>query len=181
MPEPQEAMSESGNLTPAEAKARGFDPATIRRLESEALARSEALLLIPEIEAAFSGVERPWITLRVARAYDDEWNLTDERIVELRARDPEEDWREIGDHAIGGTDGYFTFSDPAGWRFYLPAFMCHYLRHFPGSDCDAIILACRRRTHFDLLDDAQLQCIEKFMEFCNRAGTRSLDHEHDLS
>jgi hypothetical protein len=108
------------------------------------------------------------ITLSVARGYDDEWNLSDERIEELRGHDPEEDWREVSDEVIGGSYEYFTFADPAGWRFYLPAFMCHHLRNFPGSGWDAVLLACRRRTHLGLLDEAQLQCVERFLDLCNR-------------
>ena len=161
-------MSEAEIISAAEAKARGFDPATIRRLESDEVARAEALTLIPEIEAAFAGVPRPVITLSVAMGYDDEWNLSDERIEELRSQDPEEDWREVPDEAIEGGYGYFTFSDPAGWQFYLPAFMCHYLRHFPGCGWDSIVLACQSRTYFDLLDEAQLNCIERFLDLLVR-------------
>ena len=56
----------SDDITAAEAKGRGFDPATIRGYEAVDLARSEARLLIPLIESAFDGVHaRPQTTLSV--------------------------------------------------------------------------------------------------------------------
>ena len=41
---------------------------------------------------------------------------------------------------------YFTFSDPAGWRFYLPAFMSHYLSEFPDYGYDAVYWPAPART-----------------------------------
>lgn len=155
-------------ITAAEAKARGFDPATVRQYDAIERARAEALQLIPAIEVAFAGVPRPRTTLSVASGYDDEWNLSDERIEELNARDPERVWQDVTDHAIEACQEYFTFSDPPGWLFYLPAFMCHYLRNFPNNDWDAVYQACQRKTHFDLLNEAQLECANRFLELCGK-------------
>jgi hypothetical protein len=156
------------SITAAEAKARGYDPASVRQYEAIERARAEALKLIPDIEAAFEGVPRPQITLSVAKGYDDEWNLTDERIEELAAQDPERVWQDVSDEALEARQEYFTFSDAAGWLFYLPAFMCHYLRRFPADDWDAVYQACGRRTHFDLLNEAQLRCVDRFIELCRK-------------
>jgi hypothetical protein len=155
-------------ITAAEAKARGFDPATVRQYEAIERARAEALQLIPAIEAAFEGVPRPQTTLSVAKGYDDEWNLSAERIEELSAQDPECVWQDVPDHAIEARQEYFTFADPPGWLFYLPAFMCHYLRKFPDDGWDAVYQACQRKTHFDLLNEAQLGCVNRFLKLCGK-------------
>lgn len=161
-------MKESKLLSVAEAKARGYDPATIRELHANADARSEALSLIPVIESAFDGVPRPIITLSVAKGYDDEWNLSDERVAELNALDSEQRWQEVSDQAMESRQEYFTFSDSEGWRFYLPAFMCHYIRNFPECGWDDVRTACERRTHFELLDEDQLRCVDQFLDLCSR-------------
>ncbi|MBK1829031.1 DUF6714 family protein [Haloferula rosea] len=159
-------------ITPAEAKARGFDPATVSQYETIERAREEALQLIPEIEVAFEGVPRPQTTLSVAKGYDDEWDLSAERIEELRSRDPESVWQDVPDQSMEARQEYFTFSDPPGWLFYLPAFMCHYLRNFPDDGWDAVYQACQRKTHFDLLNEAQIQCVDSFLELCGRHQLR---------
>ncbi|MEO5916356.1 MAG: DUF6714 family protein [Luteolibacter sp.] len=161
-------MTEPEKLTAAEGKVRGYDPATVCQLQAAEIARSEARALIPEIESAFDGVPRPRITLSVARGYDDEWNLSEERVAELNALDPEQTWQEVPDQAIEGSQEYFTFSDPCGWLFYLPAFMCHCLRKFPDRGWEAVRLACERRTHFDLLGVDQLRCVDRFLHLCSR-------------
>ena len=155
-------------ISAAEAKERGFDPATVRQYEAIEVARVEALKLIPTIEKAFDGVPRPQTTLSVARGYDDEWNLTNERITELNTMDSECSWQDVSDESIESYQEYFTFSDPSGWLFYLPAYMCHYLRRFPDDGWDAVYQACQRKTHFDLLNDTQLQCVDQFLKLCGR-------------
>lgn len=155
-------------ISASEAKARGYDPASVRQYETIERARAEALQLIPEIEEAFEGVPRPQTTLSVAKGYDDEWELSAERIEELAAQDPEHVWQDVPDEAMESRQEYFTFSDPAGWLFYLPAFMCHYLRSFPDNGWDAVYHACQRKTSFDLLNEAQLRCVDRFIELCGK-------------
>src|SRR4051812_3870745 len=115
-------------LTSAEAKARGYGRDTIARIELEEEARAEAETLIPLVKEVFPVTPRPRITLSVARGYDDEWNLSGDRIAELAARDPEQTWEDVTDSAIQTYQEYFNFSDAEGWLFYLPAYLCHYLR-----------------------------------------------------
>lgn len=67
---------------------------------------------------------------------------------------------------------YFCFSDPEGWGFHLPAYMCHYLRQFPHCGLDAVCLACTSGQHLDLLPEAQLQCVVRFLELCHRHENR---------
>lgn len=155
-------------ITAAEAKSRGYDAATVLQYEAIERARAEALQLIPVIEVAFEGVPRPQTTLSVAKGYDDEGDLSVQRIEELTALDTECVWQDVSDEAMEARQEYFTFSDPPGWLFYLPAFMCHYLRNFPDAGWDAVYQACQRKTHFDLLSEAQLQCVDRFIELCGR-------------
>ena len=103
-----------------------------------ARAKAEAANLIHAIEAAFRNIPRPQITLSVAHGLDDEWNLNPDRFRELRSKDQEEDWIELDEKRTEPYQEYFTFSDDENWRFYLPAFMCHYLRHFPGYGYDTV-------------------------------------------
>ena len=161
-------MSEPKYITSSEAKSRGYDPDAVRQCEIFERARLEALALIPEIERAFQNIPRPQTTRSVARGYDDEWNLSSERIAELSANDPEQTWHEVTDDAMEGCPVYFTFSDPSGWLFYLPAFMCHFLRNFPYSGRDEVCHACKKRTHVELLDESQLQCVDRFVELCRK-------------
>jgi hypothetical protein len=62
---------------------------------------------------------------------------------------------------------YFTFSDSEGWRFYLPAFIHHYLSEFPLSGFDAVYSACVQKTHFDLLTPGQITFIDEFLALCH--------------
>lgn len=155
-------------ITSVEAKARGYDVASVRQYEAIERARSEALILIQEIESAFDGVPRPETTLSVARGYDDEWNLSVERIAELNAQDLEQVWQEVSDGSIQSCQEYFTFSDPPGWLFYLPAFMCHYLRSFPDCGWSAVRQACQLKSHFELFNEDQRRCVERFLDLCSR-------------
>ena len=133
-----------------------------------AVARGEAEGLVAEIEQAFAGIEKPRITLAVAMGYDDEWVLSERRVEELRATDPEESWQEITAERVRGHHGYFTFADAAGWRFYLPAFMVLHLRGFPGG-WNGVDDACAGpNPKFESLDRAQRRCVDRFLEFCRR-------------
>ena len=124
-----------------------------------------AVALIRKIEVEFAGVPRPMVTLRVARAFDDEWIVSKERGLELREQDPETDWREVSSESIRSYQEYFTFSgDDAGWLFYLPAFMCDHLRALPGIyGWYAAYHACTELKPGLRLTDGQLACIIEFM------------------
>jgi hypothetical protein len=159
-------------ISSAEARRRGYDPATIARIELDELAWREADELIQAIDRTFISIARPRITLRVARALDDEWNVSDERAAELSKEDPETDWREIPEEKTAAYQEYFTFSDSEGWRFYLPAFMTHYLREFPHYGCDAVYWACAGRTRFDHLTAEELAVVDKFVALCHKHEAR---------
>ena len=58
---------------------------------------------------------------------------------------------------------YFSFSDAEGWRFYLPAFLRHYLADFPLSGSDAVVYACQYRAYFDLITPPQVALIDEFL------------------
>ncbi|HEY1121618.1 MAG TPA: DUF6714 family protein, partial [Haloferula sp.] len=110
--------------------------------------------------------------LLVARALDNEWVVSDERAADLAKHDPETDWREVSDEKTAACQEYFTFADSPGWRFYLPAYMTHYLREFPGGGEDAVYDACINRTHFDELTADELAIVDKFVALCGKYEVR---------
>jgi len=130
------------------------------------IAHDEAMNLAVRLPEVFGDPPRPRITLHVARGYDDEWVLSEQRVAELAACDPEQHWSEVSAEATRQFQEYFTFSDPEGWRFYLPAFLRHYLADFPLSGWDAVHSACVERTHFDLITPAQVAFIDDFLALC---------------
>jgi hypothetical protein len=129
-------------------------------------AHAEAIKLAERLPSVFGDPLRPKITLHVARGYDDEWNLSEERIQELAALDPEQHWMEVSTESTQQFQEYFTFSDAEGWRFYLPAFLRHYLAEFPLSGWDAVYWACVERKHFDLITPEQADFIDEFLNLC---------------
>jgi Family of unknown function (DUF6714) len=132
-------------------------------------------LLLERIAVAFADVLRPAITHSVARGYDDEWTLTPERGRELAARDPEHSWDEVSDRAIENFQEYFSFSDAEGWRFYLPAHMSYYLRHFPRCGYYAVYDACVSRRYFDLLTPEQVACVDEFLALVHAGDLQTGD------
>lgn len=129
-------------------------------------AHAEAMNLGGRLPAVFGDPPRPRITLHVARGLDDEWNLSEERIAELSALDPEQHWTEVSAESTRRFQEYFTFSDAEGWRFYLPAFLRHYLAEFPLSGWDAVYWACVERKHFDLFTPEQVAFVDEFVSLC---------------
>jgi hypothetical protein len=128
-----------------------------------AFAHSEAMDLAVRLPEVFGDPPRPRITLHVARGYDDEWFLSEERVLELAALDPEQHWTEVTYEDASIFQEYFTFSDAEGWRFYLPAFLRYYLADFPLSGWDAIYYACVTRQHFDLITEPQVAFVKEFL------------------
>ena len=126
--------------------------------------------LIRRIERAFDGVPRPRITKSVARGFDDEWFLSDERGRELHALDREQRWQDVTEDDIRSFQEYFTFADAEGWRFYLPAHMVYYLRGFPDYAWDAVYWALSSPDRrLELLDAEQLQCVQEFLQLIHEA------------
>lgn len=82
-------------------------------------------------------------------------------------QDSESDWRDVPKEKTEAYQEYFTFSDAEGWRFYLPAFMCHYLSEFPDYGWDAVYDACKSKEHIEALTDEELAVVDKFLEFCD--------------
>jgi len=159
-------------ISSAEARRRGYDPREVARIEADEVAWGEAAELITLIDRVFADIPVPRITLRVGRALDDEWNVSEERGAELAKEDPETDWREVPEEKTRAYQEYFTFADPPGWRFYLPAFMTHYLREFPDYGYDAVYWACTRRTHLDDLTADELGIVDKFVALCHKYEVR---------
>ena len=120
--------------------------------------------LLKRIDAAFDGVPRPRVTKSVARGYDDEWVLHEERIAELSRLDPEQKWTDVTEDGVRFFQEYFTFSDAEGWRFYLPAHMRFYLLGFPDYGWDAVYWACSYpEPKFELLSSEQKACVDEFL------------------
>lgn len=160
-------LMQSSFPTRLELKAKGTSEAAIAELyEHWLVAHAEAMQLAARLPEVFGDPPRPRITLHVARGYDDEWILTEDRVASLAACDLENRWTEVSLEATKQFQEYFTFSDAEGWRFYLPAFLRHYLAEFPLSAWDAVVLACQTREHFDLITPAQVAYIEEFLALC---------------
>jgi len=155
------------SLPYSELKSRGYDLSMYDGARfAEMCKRVETLL--SSIASEFRDVPSPRITLHVARAYDDEWIVSQERGDELKAKDPEATWQEVSDAKIECFQEYFAFSDSEGWRFYLPAFMCHFLRDFPNGGFAAVCTAVRRPgDRLELLTDGQLRCVHEFKALCD--------------
>ncbi len=155
-------------ISSTEAKLRGYDPSEIARIKVAEEGNREAAQLIETIHQVFSSIPKPSITLRVALALDDDWIISEERTAELAMEDAEEDWRAVPKWKTEGYQEYFTFSDPPGWRFYLPAFMCHYLEDFPGCGYDAVYWACIRRDKLVALTSEEVAVVERFVTLCHK-------------
>jgi hypothetical protein len=149
-----------------ELRSRGYDPTTLDLYDLWQEGHREAQVLAARLPEVFGDPPRPVITRSVARGYDDEWVLTKERITELTAEDPEQHWMDVTAEDVQGCQEYFTFSDAEGWRFYLPAYLKHYLDGFPLYHFDAVVHACIFRTHFDLITPEQVAFIDEFMKLC---------------
>jgi hypothetical protein len=150
-----------------ELQSRGYSRESLDLYDLWRTAHDEAQQLLRRLPSVFGDPKRPRVTLSVAHGFDDEWTLTPERQAELALQDPEQHWSEVSDQAMLCSQNYFAFSDAEGWRFYLPAFISHYLRGFPLNGGYAVVEACRSRTHFDFLDEEQLAFIEDFLKLCD--------------
>jgi hypothetical protein len=155
-------------ISSQEARMRGYDPSEVARFERAEAGQREADELRKIIDQTFISIPKPSVTLRVARARDDEWNITPKRAAELAQEDTETDWRDVPKEKTEAYQEYFTFADSPGWRFYIPAFMTHYLTEFPDYGYDAVYDACSSRKRIGDLTDAELEVVRMFLELCER-------------
>lgn len=155
-------------ISSTEARERGYDPSEIARIEQAEEGQREAEELRQIIDQVFASSKKPATTLRVARALDDEWTVSPNRAAELALEDPETDWRDISKEKTENYQEYFTFSDPPGWRFYLPAFMSHYLSEFPNYGYNAVYDACSSRKYICDLTTDEISVVDRFLDLCHR-------------
>lgn len=138
--------------------------------------------LISFIEDAFDGVDQPKdITLHVAEAHD-EYDY--EHDVEHRSKDFFGRWQNIPKSHIKDCQSALSYFDKVGVRFYLPAYMCWYLKNF-GNDCiesDNVLyaldnnaknkeLAKYHQQRFSLFNSIQLKACALFVKFCANDST----------
>jgi hypothetical protein len=129
----------------------------------------EATELLARIEVAFRGVPRPRITKHVARGFDDEWMLSEKRGKELAELDPEYNWEDVSGEDVEKFTEYFCFADAEGWRFYLPAYMSHYLRNYSNRHYNPVYLAYSSSPdRLELLTPDQRKCVDDFVELCEQ-------------
>ena len=114
----------------------------------------------------------------MARALDDEWNLSPERQTELLQKDQEQSWTDITDDEIESFDDILTFLDADGYLFYLPAFMSYALRRHSDSASfalDAATFACANSAErLHLFTPSQMRCVIDFLTFA-AAAERGFD------
>ncbi len=89
--------------------------------------------IIQAIEQAFAGVPRGSITLHEAEVVDSYGTEAERQ--RARKRDTEADWCEVPDSSIEECQNALPHLDPESWRFYLPAYMRHGLRHVTSPRC----------------------------------------------
>ena len=122
--------------------------------------------IISQIERAFRRVERPGITLRVARGIDD--NRLDELPRLEREDDHYRNWSSIPNEDITKFWDVFPWLCPVGFRFYLPAYMTHSLRT-SSRLIDELWLrsafgdALFRDGNMEALDEAQIDATLNFL------------------
>ena len=123
--------------------------------------------LIVRIERAFRRVERPQITLRVARGIDDHrWGELEEL---HKLDDHYRDWLEVPEADIAFFKNVFIWFCPVGFRFYLPAYMISSLRSSRRL-IDELWLqyafgdAPFHPENIEILDAAQKQAVREFLE-----------------
>ncbi len=106
----------------AEMKARGFEPQTIEAEEEKGLRWHAAERVREMIREAFKGVKLGNRTgLKEANGLDDYADQI--KLAALRATDEKEDWRSISIDDLNQFQWGFSYFNPEGMRFHLPAFM----------------------------------------------------------
>ena len=96
----------------------------------------EADELLDLIENTFDGVARgEAITLHQANVVDD-YGSQDEFLAAAK-NDTESRWQDVPDSAIAEIPGPFHFLDYAGFRYYIPAYMCWAARNYTEDSSDS--------------------------------------------
>lgn len=142
-------------------------------LSSEILA-TMAESLLTEIYSAFAGVSiKGGVTLTEAYAIDDYED--DATRAAARAQDTYTDWTKIDVPRLDPGDSALCFVDPIGFRFHLPAYMCHVIkqnRHTLSGFLDTERLVDHLQVANDFgkrltadFDESQLTACARFLVF----------------
>jgi hypothetical protein len=147
--------------------------------------------LLELIARAFADVKPGKISAHEAEALD-RYASEGERLA-ARARDPEEDWQAVPRATIIACAATFSFCDPDGWRFYLPAYMRHAVAE-PGDVLDRVLSTLTlgwaaaelgqsepgyvvdeatrdfRLQRFELLSPAQAATVREFLRYVAEDG-----------
>lgn len=143
----------------------------------EELSKKELINIITD---AFDGVQPPeTITLHVAQAHDDYDYANDDQHREF---DQYDRWQNIFDEDLLECPHALSYLDKVGVRFYLPAYMVFFLRHFGENISDWIVpysvlysldnhpdnkqLAAHHQERFSLFSPKQLRACSLFVKFC---------------
>lgn len=97
--------------------------------------------VIDDIASAFGGVSREdGTTLHEAIALDD--SASDEEQRAARRLDVDMSWQDVPDADIWACNSALSFVDEKGFRYYIPAFMTHALRHWEDDVDGYVLSAC---------------------------------------
>lgn len=137
--------------------------------------------LIEAIKIAFAQVGPGEITLHEAEAIDSYAGMEERN--QARRLDNEASWWEVPDEAIEACPNALPHLDPAGWRFYIAAYMTWALRHFRHSSSiitDYTIysfdfhpdgdLVKYKLARFTSLSEQQIQVVCSFLRFMAQNG-----------
>jgi len=134
--------------------------------------QTERDALIEEIHAAFWSVTREGgVSWSEATVIDDCGSKR--KRDEARARDVDSSWVQLtsDDEWVAGPGiGGWSFLDPIGFRYYLPAAMIKMIEvghaAFPCNSLDIVLLADSdyRQNQFSLLDERQRRCVARFIK-----------------
>jgi hypothetical protein len=117
------------------------------------------------------------ISLHEAEVIDD-YGSDDER-AEARLLDTESSWDRVPDSHIEACTTALCHVDPAGWKYYVPAYMIWTLRHFRSSDSivseftvytfdpsarDPLVRE-HKLERYRLLNPAQAQAVCRFLRY----------------
>ena len=115
------------------------------------------------------------IGLWEADALDDD--ADDEKLAEIRAKDEREDWRKLSEDDLAAGYVALNFTDAAGFRFLLPAFM---LNELNSAGMTLIYLSQTREDYRgkpSILNYHQVKCVVDFLETFLSDSSESFHHE----
>lgn len=128
--------------------------------------------LIDRIQKAFGGIKlADGISLNMTEYYDSYESMPE--YLEKAKFDERCDWTAIPGNTLEKFTVTFCFTDAAGFRFYLPAYMIHALRN-PETCDDTVIYALNIDYHTfnemvlnNVFTHEQMSCIVGFLEYCS--------------